>query len=109
MPNKVSLCSKIATGYHLSWQTLKRLGSLIFKILRLWEVEIQVSENGHMKPVLTAPLAYLTVNFHKGSTPVWMGTQHCSEGKCLVTEPQSKSIYKTHTHRSSRYSSKVGG
>lgn len=44
MPNKVSLYSKIATGYPLSWQKLKRRGSLIFQILRLWEVEIQVWE-----------------------------------------------------------------
>lgn len=64
IPNKVYLYSKIATGY-LSLQKLKRLGSLNFKILSLWEVEVQVSENGHQKHVLTAPLAYFMVSFHK--------------------------------------------
>jgi len=46
MPNKVYLYLKLATGY-LSLQRLRRLGSLIFKILSLKEVEIQVSKKGH--------------------------------------------------------------
>lgn len=67
MPNKVYLYSKIATGY-LSLQQLKRLGSLNSKILSLWEVEIQASENGHQKRVLRAPSTYFMVSFHKWST-----------------------------------------
>lgn len=108
MPNKVYLYSKIATGY-LSLQKLKRLGSLNFKILSLWEVEAQVSENGHQRHVLTAPSVYFTVNFHKWSTPVFMGTLACSECKCLITKPHSKRIGKTHVHNNSRYSTKVVG
>ena len=101
MPNKVYLYSKIATGY-LRVQKLKRLGNLVFKTLRLWKVGIQFSENGHQKPLLTAPLAYFLVSFRKRSA-------HCSEGKCHATKPQSKRISKTQIRRNTRCSSQVTG
>lgn len=64
MPNTVYLYSKIATGY-LSLQKLKRLGSLILKILSPWNLKYRFPRVDTKKHVLKAPLAYSVVSFHK--------------------------------------------